>query len=75
MSLQTSESASSVDGYYTWLGSYIKDSAQSLKSQPPPKPELTKSPPKAEVASKAGEVSRNQKGEVSGQGVLLNQQA
>ena len=75
MSLQTSEGASSVDGYYTRLGSYIKDSAQSLKSQPPPKPEPTQVHPKAEVASKAGEVSRNQKGEVSGQGVLLNQQA
>ena len=69
MSLQTSEEASSIDGYYTRLGSYIKDSAQSQKSQPPSKPELTQAPPKAEVASK------NQKGEVSGQGVLLNQQA
>ena len=75
MSLQISESASSVDGYYTRLGSYVKDSAQSLKSQPPPKPELTQAPPKAKVASKAGEVSRNQKGVGSGQGVLLNQQA
>ena len=75
MSLQTSEEASSIDGYYTRLGSYIKDSAQSQKSQPPSKPELTQAPPKAEVASKAGAVSKNQKGEVSGQGVLLNQPA
>ena len=37
MGLQSAQGSSSVNGYYSRLGSYIKDSGQSPSSQPPPR--------------------------------------
>ena len=75
MGLQSAQGSSSVNGYYSRLGSYVKDSGQNPSSQPPPRLEQEVAPTKTEVASKAGNVAKNKTGELSGQGILLDQQA
>jgi len=74
MGLQSAQGSSSVNGYYSRLGSYIKDSGQSPSSQPPPRLVQEDTTVKAEVASKAGNVVKSQEGKLSGQGILLDQQ-
>ncbi len=74
MSLQSAQGSSSVNGYYSRLGSYIKDSGQSPSSQPPPRFVQEETAVKAEVASKAGNVVKSQEGKLSGQGILLDRQ-
>ena len=74
MGLQSAQGSSSVNGYYSRLGSYIKDSGQSPSSQPPPRLVEEDTTVKAEVASKAGNVVKSQEGKLSGQGILLDRQ-
>ena len=74
MSLQSAQGSSSVNGYYSRLGSYIKDSGQSPSSQPPPRLAQEETAVKAEVATKAGNVVKSQEGKLSGQGILLDRQ-